>query len=185
MKSYNDWIKDKEDSIRAINKNEHFIIEALGGGHIYSIEGSNDPMLQLLDKDCGIDYMWEKDKKVRGIATRVQWGIPYDTFTIRSKRQSGAETEGIKRLEAIGESFYPHLTMQMYCNNREESILESMAIIKTEDLYQLLVLYPELFHTNKSDNDFEFIRWRDIRNKSDKNILIKRRGRELEGQRLN
>ncbi len=71
--------------------------------------------------------------------------------------------------------------MQMYCNNRKENILESMAIIKTEDLYLLSIEHPELFHTTKSDNFFKFIRWKDIRNKSNINILIKRKGKELEG----
>ena len=185
MKSYNIWQKDMEDSAKAINKNRHFIIEALGGGYIYPLEGSNNEILQLLDRDCGIDIIWKKDKKIRGIASRVQWmgwrGESYDTFTIRSERESKAETEYKKRLKTIGESFYPHLTMQMYCNNRKENILKSIAIIDTEDLYLLSIERPELFHTTKSDNFFKFISWKDIRNKSNTHILIKRKGKELEG----
>ncbi len=186
MKSfYKPWQKDREDSTIAVNKNRHFIIEILGGGYIYSLEESNNEILQLLDRDCGIDLIWKKNKKARGIASRVQWmewrGESYDTFTIRSERESKAETEYKKRLETIGNSFSPHLTMQMYCNNRKENILESMAIIKTEDLYLLSIEHPELFHTTKSDNFFKFIRWKDIRNKSNINILIKRKGKELEG----
>ncbi|MBA7579003.1 hypothetical protein ES708_20869 [subsurface metagenome] len=181
VKSYNTWQKDREDSVIAINKNRHFIIEALGGGYIYSLEESNHIILRLLDDISGIDIIWKKDNKVKGIASRVQWEEePYDTFTIRYKRKSGARTEYEKRLQTIGESYCPHLTMQMYCNNRKENILESMAIIKTEDLYLLSIEHPELFHTTKSNNLFKYIRWDDIRNKTDISILIKRKGEKLE-----
>jgi hypothetical protein len=185
VKLYNPWIKDLKAATIAINKNRHFIIEALGGGYIYLLEGSNDRISRLLDEVSGIDIIWKKDNQIKGIASRVQWGN-YDTFTIRCERKSGAETEYKKRLETIGESLYPHLTMQMYCNNREENIFESMAIIKTEDLYLLIITRPDLVHESKSNNFFKYIFWNDIRNKTDMNILIKRKGEILERElRLN
>ncbi|GAG62034.1 unnamed protein product [marine sediment metagenome] len=187
MKSYNPWQKDREDSVIAINKNIHFIMEALGGGYIYSLEESNYIILRLLDDVSGIDIIWKKDNQIKGIASRVQWEEkPHDNFTIRCKRKSGAETEYKKRLETIGESFGPHLTMQMYCNNREENIFESMAIIKTEDLYLLIITRPDLVHESKSDNFFKYISWDDIRNETDISIFIKRKGEILEREpRLN
>lgn len=184
VKSYNPWQKDREDSAIAIDKNRHFIIETLGGGDIYSLEESKNRMLQKLDEIAGIDLFWEKDKKIRGIASRVQWDKNWETFTIRYKRKSGARTEYEKRLQTIGESFGPHFTMQMYCNNRKENILESMAIIKTKDLYSLSIRRPELFYTTKSNNLFKYIRWDDIRNKTDISILIKRKGEKLEQKNI-
>lgn len=186
MKSYNFWGKDLENSIAAINKNIRLIIDALGGGEIHSIERTNNKILQILDRYCGIDYIWIRDEKARGIASRVQWKKNWETFTIRCERKSGAETEYKKRLKTIGESFSPHLTMQMYCNDKVENKFEAMAIIKTEDLYFLIVTRPELFHESKSDNLFIYVHWNDIKYKTDTNILIKRRGKELEGElRLN
>lgn len=181
MKSYNPWQRDLKDTIIAINKNRHFIIETLGGGDIFLLEGSNNIILRLLDEVSGIDIVWKKDNQIKGIASRVQWGN-YDTFTIRCGRKSGAETEYKKRLETIGESFSPHLTMQMYCNNREENIFESLAIIKTEDLYLLIITRPDLVHESKSNNFFKYISWNDIKNKTDMNILIKIKGKKLEGE---
>jgi len=64
--------------------------------------------------------------------------------------------------------------MQMYCNNREENIFESMAIIKTEELYLLLIGRSDLIHENKSDNIFKYIFWNDIKYKTDTEILIKK-----------
>lgn len=182
MKSYKSWIKDKENSIAAIDKNKYHIIDALGGGEIHSIEKENNKILQLLDRDCGIDLIWVRGKKARWIASRVQWGIRhFDTFTIRYKRKSGTKTEYEKRLESIKEEFiYPQLTMQMYCNNEIENKFESMAIIKTRDLYSLPIIKPDLFHESKSNNFFKYIHWDDIRNETDISILIKRREEKLD-----
>ncbi|MBA7512959.1 hypothetical protein ES705_04968 [subsurface metagenome] len=180
MKLYNPWPLDQKNSIAAIHKNKRYIIDALGGGEIYPIEGINIKILQILDMVCGIDYIWVRDKKVRGIASRVQWGHNYDTFTIRYERKSGTETEYKKRLEAIKEkeSFRPYLTMQMYCDNEKENELESLAIIKTEDLFEIIFTYPKLVHETKSNNFFKYILWDDIKNienETNKEILIMRR----------
>ncbi len=87
MKSYNSWPIDQKNSIAAVYKNKQYIIDVLGGEEIYPVEGSKIKIFQILDRDCGIDYFWVGDKKVRGIASRVQWGRPYyDTFTIRYER---------------------------------------------------------------------------------------------------
>jgi len=83
VKLYNPWIKDLKAATIAIKKNRHFIIEILGGGDIYLLEGSDNRILRLLDEVSGIDMIWRKDDQIKGIASRVQWGIPYNSFTIR------------------------------------------------------------------------------------------------------
>lgn len=37
----------------------------------------------MLDRFSGIDLIVLRDKALRGIASRVQWGNNWDTFTIR------------------------------------------------------------------------------------------------------
>ncbi len=164
MWKYNTWEKDLSDSVIALESIKNTVLPRLIKGKIHTIESSNNEILMLLDQKCGIDYIREDEEGMQGIAARVQWGDKaWNTFTIRSKRKSGAETELEKRLNQIENGyFYPAFTLQAYFNNRKENILKSIAIIRTDDLYRLYVDNQGLFHKQHSDNEFVFIRWSDI-----------------------
>src|SRR5437762_25013 len=75
---------------------------------------------------------------LRGIASRIQYGRSYPTFTLRYKRSSGAATEFEKRLYAIRHGaqgyIYPHLTIQAYIS-RPSGRLLAAAVTETSSLY--------------------------------------------------
>ncbi|HSH50995.1 MAG TPA: hypothetical protein VK982_04645 [Bacteroidales bacterium] len=162
---YNHWRKDLKDSIIALESIKNTILPKLIGGEIHSIEDSENSILIKMDVTSGIDYIRENETGLQGIAARVQWGNDWDTFTIRSKRHTitGTDTELKKRLSQIDEGyFYPAFTLQAYFDNRQENNLLSIAVIRTVDLYSVYLESPHLFESNKSDNEFIFIRWNKI-----------------------
>lgn len=160
---YNIWTTDLSDSIKAFNSIRNTILPELISGEIYDIESSDDEVLSKFDITSGIDYIRENNIGLQGIAARAQWGKSWNTFTIRSERHNGTETELNKRLSQIKHGyFYPAFTLQAYFDNRKENNLLSIAAIKTVDLYNLYKNKNHLFKTNKSDNDFVYIEWNKI-----------------------
>jgi len=86
----------------------------------------------------GIDArVYIPGKGYKTIAFRVQWVYKfYNTFTIRSKRPFGVESEDFKRIKAIKEGYeYPQFTIQGYLYKENNKFLNA-AICKTEDLYE-------------------------------------------------
>jgi len=115
------------------------------GGEMIPVESTTAASLQAtFDTLAGIDawHLCHEQRAMRGIASRVQTIAegyePYNTFTIRYRCASGADTEFSKRLAAIrdrdGGWLYPHLTCQAYIDQRKERLL-SCAVVRTEDLY--------------------------------------------------
>lgn len=140
----------------------------LGGGQVVPVEAvTAEGFKQQLDTLAGIDawQVIEKDSVIRGIASRVQWidarQAPYNTFTIRYRRASKANTEFHKRLQAIESScaLYPHLTTQAYVANPvRKGHLLSVCVADTAGLYRL-AKQCEQQHLKDSDNDAYFIRY--------------------------
>lgn len=114
----------------------------VGGGEIVPVESVADKgMATMLDQRSGIDaWHLSRDKQVRGIASRVQWGsTAWNTFTVRYARHSGASTEYEKRKNDIYADagwLYPHLTVQAYIGGSKAASgdLLSVAVIKTKSL---------------------------------------------------
>ena len=84
-------------------------------GELKVVEGITIPeMAKLLDTLAGIDVWYiNRLNGMRGIASRIQTGVNYKTFTVRNKRKSGAKTEYEKRKIAIEKGYlYPnaHIT---------------------------------------------------------------------------
>lgn len=157
---YNEWTIDLSDSIKAFNSIRETILPKLISGKIYDIESSEDEVLLKFDTISGIDYIRENNIGLQGIAARAQWGNAWNTFTIRSERYNGTETELNKRLNQIKHGyFYPAFTLQAYFDSRMENNLLSIAVIKTIDLYNLYKNHNYLFKKNCSDNDFVYIEW--------------------------
>lgn len=138
-------------------------------GEFEVIEGATiDHIAKLLDTLAGID-VWHVDKVrgIRGIALRIQTikspYKPYNTFTVRNKRQSGAKTEYEKRKYAIENGYlYPYLTVQAYVNEQDKLI--SFAVSKTVDVMDMIS--KGLFESNHTgaaqigQAEFFVIDWR-------------------------
>jgi hypothetical protein len=107
----------------------------LGGGELMQMEGRPDTELaRMLDMRAGIDGWHLRDEGMRGIASRIQKGNDWRTFTIRMKRDSGATTEYEKRNTAInGGWIYPRITIQAYAQTEKGPIL-SIGIAYTSDI---------------------------------------------------
>jgi len=112
----------------------------LGGGELIPVEGATKESLKAkLDQASGIDaWHYSIEGQIRGIASRVQWGKAWDSFTIRYKRDSGTKTEYEKRKEAIEGTrgwLFPFLTVQAYLSGTPgEGELIKVGIAKTADL---------------------------------------------------
>lgn len=158
------WVKDNQNSIKAFNAIKDSHLPKLINGRILNIELSNNEVLAMLDSYSGIDAIKKDDTGIQGIAWRAQFqNKKWNTFTIRSERDTGSVTECQKRIEAINKGyFYPAYTIQAYFDNTESLNLLSMAIIKTKNLYKLFNDNKHLFRTRKSNNVFYFIGWSDI-----------------------
>lgn len=130
-----------------------------------------------LDMLAGID-IWQirQDKGMRGIASRLQWGPKaWNTFTIRKKRSSGAKTEYEKRIEAITTKvwLYPFFTCQAYATERRSGDLLSVAIAKTETIFEMINQGLCFEKSNSDDgNIFICIDWDDVKTYSSQNIKI-------------
>jgi hypothetical protein len=159
---YNNWKIDLSDSVKAMEKIKLTVLPELISGEIISIEESNNSVLLLFDQYSGIDYLRKNDIGLQGIASRIQFGKAWNTFTIRTERISGAKTEYVKRKEQIKEGYiYPYYTLQAYFDNRKDLNLLSICIIKTIDLYKEIENNSKV-KTRTSDNVFKYIDWLDI-----------------------
>ena len=129
-----------------------------------------------LDLLAGIDawQILDGPSAIRGIASRVQWGVSRASFTIRTKVASGRETEFHKRLRAIQNieegHLFPHLTVQAYLDQRKGRLLAAAAV-RTKDLVEIASVLverrahlhprPDLygFITNEDGTEFLYMKW--------------------------
>jgi hypothetical protein len=168
---YNKWQTDLKDSIKAIEKIKYTVLPKIISGEIISIENTDNEILIMFDQFSGIDLIRHNKHGLQGIASRVQFGTAYNSFTIRYSRASGVKTEYEKRIYEIENGyFYPAFTMQSYFGNRNDLNLLSIAIIKTIDLYDIIETSDKV-KTRKSDNIFKFINWHDIDGSKIKTII--------------
>jgi len=125
-----------------------------GGGEIIPVEALDDiEIADQLDMLCGID-IWQTigGDGARGIASRVQFGTKnWETFTVRYRRDSGAKTEYVKRLEAIetGRFIYPYLTSQAYVTGDGRSLI-GFGVARTVDIFD--TIKQGNFIKRRSDN---------------------------------
>jgi len=112
---------------------------AFGDGDLIPVESVTDSnMARRLDMLAGIDaWHIQTGAGIRGIASRVQVGRSWRSFTIRLALDSGADTEYAKRGRAIraapGRWLFPYLTCQAYLANWDGPLL-SAAVAKTSDI---------------------------------------------------
>ena len=146
----------------AINTIKDNVLSQMLNGKLYNVEDSDNFICKILDLNSGIDYIVDDGIGYRGLSIRVQWNTAYNSFTIRNKMESGSITEYQKTVNHINNGYlYPYWTSQAYFNEKTMELL-SIAIIKTFDLYDFIYKYPQLTLTNKSDNEFIVVRWKDL-----------------------
>ena len=130
---------DMQRSMLYVEKARPIIQKLLPGWTLSVVEGiSDNKICTLLDLDCGIDYLLHRESFVFGLASRVQYGKNWRTFTIRKMRESATKTEYEKRKSAIAvEGIIPKYDMQLYVDSNNEEIL-GLAIAKTKDLIEFI-----------------------------------------------
>jgi hypothetical protein len=116
--------------------------DGIGGGRIIPVEAvSADDFASELDVLAGVDawQIVENNRGMRGIASRVQWGNNFQSFSIRYSTPSGAETEFQKRLRALNNPdegyLLPHLTVQAFLDRPGGQLL-SVAAMPTRHLIE-------------------------------------------------
>ena len=150
----------------------------VGGGTLRPVEAvATADFKDDLDLLAGIDA-WQVDRGIpmmRGLASRVQWGGRYDTFSIRYRLPSGQPTEFAKRLTSIQNKdkghLFPYFTVQAYLDQAGGNLL-SCAVIETEALFSVAQdmdnkgifknsYYQDKFGIKTLSNGTEFIylRW--------------------------
>ncbi len=146
----------------------------VGGGLLRPVEAvATADFKDDLDLLAGIDA-WQVDRGIpmmRGLASRVQWGGRYDTFSIRYRLPSGQPTEFAKRLISIQNKdkghLFPHFTVQAYLARQGGDLL-SCAVVETTALYDVAremdakgifqnSYYPEKFGIRALPDGTEFI----------------------------
>ena len=142
--------KDLERSLKLVREKIKPIVEKLlPNWRLMQVEGKDDEVCKVLDMSCGIDYLlYSKDCcLIGGIASRVQYGKNYRTFTVRKERESGALTEFQKRSQAIAKgTIYPYYSMQAYILDEN---VAGLAITKTADLIKFIDKgFAEIMKTN-------------------------------------
>lgn len=139
------------------------------------IEGKEDSVGHDLDILAGIDAYQRWLSAMRGIASRVQFGRDFQTFTIRIARPSGVTTEYEKRLKAIKHRdegyLYPYWTVQAYIASSGERLL-SVGLAKTAELYLYIEAQEEKgqrLPRNRAGNggeQFLYVPWSQYRQSS-------------------
>lgn len=137
--------------------------ERLGGGRLVPVESVTDSeFAKLLDTQAGIDgWQLVSDGGIRGIASRVQVGRCWRSWTIRTKTRYGGKTERDKLLDVDLTLLRPSLHIQAYTASLREPP-SAAACIRTADLIRLLVATSSREMSNPQDgNLFVPIWWDD------------------------
>lgn len=144
------------------------IVKQLGGGELLQMEGRPDTQLaRMLDMKAGIDGWHISGEGMRGIASRVQETTrPWNTFTVRMSRTSGATTEFEKRclaLKQVGRGWiYPSITVQAYAATKDGPVL-TCGIAQTCDIIEFIE--RGLHKMNKTTNaSFAVCHWDKMKN---------------------
>lgn len=171
--------EDMQWSETILHKEVWPAIKRCVGGEMVSVEAEKTSLARKLDISAGIDALIQYERGIKSLASRIQRtssSKPFDSFTIRASRKSGAQTEFSKRASAIfsGIGMYPAFTMQAYVTEREKFL--SAAIIKTDHLYRYLFSPDSIVELKEiDDSKFLFVRWQYlegwIRSKNIKNSM--------------
>ena len=136
--------------------------------HLLSLESDTSEIARALDIEAGIDFLAYEvgTGKIRGISSRVQWvdENPYNSFTIRTSRPTGYNTEIDKKHGDNSIYLMAGTTIQSYIRRRDYAVM-SVGIIRTTDLFDFAEKHPEnLVNKRNKDGSSNFVGiwWRDI-----------------------
>ena len=157
---------DAKKSRRAF---ERFILPALkifGFAQVESTENraKGDALKELLDF-AAIDAVAKCRRGTFGLASRVQFGVDYQSFTIRRSRPSGGETE-IDKLRRAFENggLRPFYHVQAFIVKNEKSA--TVAVGATSEIYGLVKKNPSRWQTaSKGGETFFFEPFDEVINK--------------------
>jgi hypothetical protein len=130
-------------------------------GRFVSVEDApNHPAVKAVDTVAGIDgwVISEGSTRLQGIASRVQYGTePYESFTIRARRPSGAVTKLAKRLQALRDRdehyVVPHYTVQAWVERRRTGRALLVLMVRTQDLFAFVVDHPDKVERRRNPAD--------------------------------
>ena len=145
-------------------------------GRLIVIEGKTDNELaEMFDQCASIDIIRQSEKGLEGVASRIQFGHNWRTFTVRYKRDSGSRTEYEKLVYAYKNRLMcPKFTYQAYIEN---DALSGLAVVETASLLDYIEKHkPKVRHTGADQNgqaSFYICPWDDIRTKGYKILEYK------------
>lgn len=133
--------------------------------YVVSCEGSTDDLRAKMDMYAGIDMCTIDNKHncVQGIASRIQYGRCYRSFTIRTITDNGnLETEFMKRATAIKNGdMYPTWTIQAYVypHDSDDTKLQcTVGVIRTTELFSYIIDQLQNRGLNTWDDFEELVR---------------------------
>lgn len=141
----------------------------LGNGLLKSVELYTEKgFARELDTLAGVDA-WQvmNEEGIRALAQRTQkikaGYEPFNTFTIREKRLTGAKTEFEKLTRAIIVEpqrgfLHPAITCQAYVDEDLTQCL-SACLVRTKDLISFAHSHYDSLPRNYHDNDFLIVPW--------------------------
>lgn len=189
-KTYNHWRHDLNFSSNCVQKAiAQGVLRKIISGEIKSAETQNSELCKFVDCVFGMDYFRIKEGKVEGIASRFQrvseGHKPFNTFTLRSERKTGARTEIEKRLSDLDNgAFRIKYVIHGYAlgentSNPFETV--SIACVQAEDLIRVLEYRKDLVQYTKSDNEFAFIDWGELKSVPYADIYPEKRPEDCRG----
>lgn len=114
--------------------------------YVIICEGDSDDLKSKMDRFAGIDMCTvdTHNQVVQGIASRVQTGSCYNSFTIRAVTDNGSlDTEFRKRAKAITNGdMYPTWTVQAYVTpypEDESKVTCTVGIVRTTELFSYMM----------------------------------------------
>lgn len=155
-------------SMDAYRKYVRPVIGRFIAGELIVIEGkTDDEIAQMFDTCASIDIVRKDERGLAGVASRIQFGHNWRTFTIRLQRDSGARTEYDKLAYAYDNHLLcPKFTYQAYIEN---GVLTGLAVTETANLLDYIAkCNPKVRHTGSSQigqASFYVCPWDDMRSK--------------------
>jgi hypothetical protein len=130
-------------------------------GDFISVEDApRHPAVKVVDVVAGIDgwYVTEGSTRLQGIASRVQYGPePYESFTIRASRSSGAATELEKRTAALRDRdehyVLPHYTVQSWVERPRTGRALMVLMVRTLDLFEFVLAHLDKVERRRNPVD--------------------------------
>lgn len=140
---------------------EPILLPAIGGGQFLHLEAIDEPIAKNLDQLAGLDVLWVQGGAVYGIAVRIQPDQGWRTFTMRTGKPSGLNTEYAKRQHARRHgALAPRWTVHAYVSN---GTLVAAAIATTDAILDAIEKNEYREKVNRQDGTrFVAVPWADL-----------------------